>query len=260
MKSGLRAVLVLLSCLALASLAFAGSFVNGGFESGDFTGWTQGAGCWNHGSGCAPLSPYPLTPSDFLPGGQYYQIGYNASAVVTSYLDPLTDNKLNSVYSGTYAARVNDSYNNWSVSVISQTVKNYTDPNIYFAWAAVLQASHGPTDSDNFTLILNDDTKGTVLYLVSYNSATNGSIFTESTSGWFYTAWQVQQLDVSALQGDDFTLTLLGSDCPYGGHAGYVYLDGFGAAPPPPGVPEPGTLALLGSGAIFAANWLRRRF
>lgn len=62
------------------------------------------------------------------------------------------------------------------------------------------------------------------------------------------------------LQGDDFTLTLLGSDCPYGGHAGYVYLGGFGAAPPPQTAPEPGTLALDRSGAIFAANRLRRRF
>src|SRR6516162_3382310 len=29
-------------------------------------------------------------------------------------------------------------------------------------------------------------------------------------------------------------------DCPYGGHAGYVYLDGFGGIIPPPTTPEPG--------------------
>jgi hypothetical protein len=260
MKSVFKFALIVLSCLALAAPAFAGSFTNGGFENGNFAGWTQGAGCWDGGFGCAPLSPYPLTPGDYLLGGQYYQIGYNASAVVTSYLDPLTDNHLNSVYNGTYSARVNDSFNDYSVSVISQSVKNYTDPFMYFAWAAVLQASHGPTDSDNFTLELTDDTRGTVLYSAAFNSATNGSMFSLSSSNWYYTAWQVQQLDVTALEGDDFTLTLLGSDCPYGGHAGYVYLDGFGAAPPPPSTPEPGTLALLGSGAIFAANWLRRRF
>jgi hypothetical protein len=107
--------------------------------------------------------------------------------------------------------------------------------------------------------MLTDDTKGTVLYQGAYNSATNGSIFHTSGS-WYYTDWQVQDLDVSALSGDTFTLTLLGSDCPYGGHAGDVDLDGFGGVIPPSTTPEPGILALLGWGGIFAAKWLRRRF
>lgn len=251
MKLGLTAALVLLCCLAIASPAFAGTFVNGGFEDGTFNGWTQGAGWWYGG--------WPLNPTSYLPGGASYDISANASAVVGTGPDPIVGTLLNRVYNGSSSARVNDWYNNYSVSVISQTVHNYTDPYIYFAWAAVLESSHGPTDSDNFTLKLSDDTAGSVLYSVSYNSYNNGPIF-HPYGYWFYTDWQIQQLDVSALQGHDFTLTLLGSDCPYGGHAGYVYLDGFGSAPPPPTVPEPGTLAMLGSGAIFGAGWLRRRF
>jgi len=249
MKVSLKAALVLTCSLALASPALAGSFVYGGFETGDFTGWTQGAGYWN--------GYWPIIPTDFLPGGTNYDMYYNASGIVTPGFDPVVGSLLNQVYSGSYAARVNNSYNNNSVSVISQTVANYTDPFIYFAWAAVLESSHYSTDSDNFTLMLTDDTKGTTLYLVSYNSYDNGAIF-KPYGYWFYTDWQVKSLDVSALSGDTFTLTLLGSDCPYGGHAGYVYLDGFGSAPPT--VPEPGTLAMIGTGGVFVAGWLRRRF
>ncbi|MGH9582625.1 MAG: hypothetical protein ACRD4O_06800, partial [Bryobacteraceae bacterium] len=86
---------------------------------------------------------------------------------------------------------MNDSNPDYSVSVISQTVKNYSDSNIYFAWAAVLESSHGPTDSDVFQLFLTDDTKGSTLYNVTYNSATAPSgLFTQSRSSWFYTDWQ----------------------------------------------------------------------
>ena len=76
-------------------------------------------------------------------------MGYNASAVVSLGPDPIVGSLLNTVYNGSYAARVNDWYNNNSISVISQTVTNYTDPFIYFAWAAVLESSHYSTDSDN---------------------------------------------------------------------------------------------------------------
>ena len=251
MKLSLRADLVLMCCLAIGVPAFAGTFVNGGFEDGNFNSWTQGAGYWN--------GSWPTNPSDFLPGGIYYNMGYNASQVVGQGFDPIVGSNLVTVYNGVYAARVNDWYNNNSVSVISQTVTNYTDPYIYFAWAAVLEDSHYSTDSDNFTLQLIDDTTHIALVTRAYNSYDNGSIF-HSYGYWYYTDWQIEQLDVSGMQGHDFTLTLLGSDCPYGGHAGYVYLDGFGGTPPPPGTPEPGTLVMLGSGALFAANWLRRRF
>jgi hypothetical protein len=249
-------LLVALACLFSSLPALAGSFVNGNFQSGDFSGWTQGGGYWYGG--------WPLNPSSYLPGGSNYNISGNRSAVVTDYLDPNTDYMLHSVLApNTYAARVNDGINDYTVSVISQTVNNYTDPNIYFAWAAVLQGSHDLTDSDNFTLQLTDNTTGTDLYNISYSSASAAgtNLFTESSSYWYYTPWQLETLDVSALQGHDFTLTLLASDCPYGGHAGYVYLDGFGAVPPPVSpVPEPATLALVGSGlATFVAKWRGRR-
>ena len=55
---------------------------------------------------------------------------------------------------------------------------------------------------------------------------------------------------MSPASGHNFTLALLAADCPYGGHAGYVYLDGFGSVRPPVGVAEPASLALLGLGFV----------
>jgi hypothetical protein len=134
-------------------------------QAGTFNGWELGGGWWYGG--------WPINPNDYFAGGSLYDISANASAIVTKYNDPNTGGALSSVYpgGGTYSARINDDNNNYSVSTIRQTVANYTDPHIYFAWAAVLEGSHGLTDSDNFTLKLTDDTTSTTLYNVSYSSA-----------------------------------------------------------------------------------------
>ena len=178
--------------------------------------------------------------------------------------DPITG--ANRVYSGSYSVRVNDSINNRSVSTISQSVASYSNNNIYFAWNAVLDSSHGLTDSDYFSLTLRDTTAGTDIVSRAYSSAgaigsgASGVIWTLYGGGWYSSGWVVENIDLLALGavGHDFTLTLLASDCPYSGHAGYTYLDGFGAAPPPIGTPEPATMLLLGLGLIGLAGFRKR--
>ena len=134
----------------------------------------------------------------------------------------------------------------------------------------MLEESHTATDSDNFILTLRDDTKGLTLYNTVFNSAdaSTAGLFTKSSTDWYYTSWQVQNLDVSAYAGDQFTLTLLASDCPYGGHGGYVYLDGFGGVAPgtgdpgtPTAAPEPASIGMMAVSAMSMGllAWKRRK-
>lgn len=216
-----RLAFFLLLFVSLAVSADTSNFTNGGFETGDYTGWTQGGGIW--------LSPQqPPDPAAYLPGGSGFDPLYMASSVLRAPVaaDPRTDGRLAPIPSGANTAKINDETGNLSVSVISQTITGNNIGHVVFSWAAVLQASHGVADSDRFLVRLTDQNTGENLFLATYSSATAplSGLFTQSSTGWFYTSWQTQDIDVTTRRGHAFTLTVLAADCPYADHAGYVYL------------------------------------
>lgn len=250
--------------LAFASgAAHAASFTNGGFENGTISGWTTGGGVWTSGMGLG----LPLNSSLYLPGGARYNPSGttfgapNSPITITSAgTDPITG--ADTVKYGNHSVRVNDSINNYGVSVLQQSVTNYDGTSINFAWNAVLEASHGTTDSDHFQIRLVDNTTGATLYDVAFSSATSPGQFRQV--GWWYTSDWVE-ISIPVTQGNNYTLTLLAADCPYGGHAGYVYLDGFGTTQGGGGdddggeAPEPGSLALAGLALAGLAGLRRKR-
>lgn len=256
-----KKVIWLAAGLLASTVAGAADFVNGGFEDGNLNGWTGSGGCWN--SSCPQSATYVPYTGSALPLNPTLFTGSPNNTIMTGGTDPFTG--LSRVYSGNNSVRVNDSNNDYSVSTISQTVNGYSNNSIFFAWQAVLESSHTIVDSDYFSLTLRDNTVGDTLVSRAYSSAGSigggsGAVSWQNYGGWFSAGWVVEQIDLLALGrvGHDFTLTLLASDCPYGGHAGYVYLDGFGAFIPPAGVPEPASLALIGLG-LAGLGFARRR-
>lgn len=245
----------------MSTISFGATFTNGNFETGDATGWTIGGGARNSVANSA------FDPQQYLPGGSRYNatIAGTHSSIVGPGFDPNTSNQLRTVYADAYSWRVEDVVTGGYVSVITQTVPNYTDPEIFFAWAAVLEGAHGLENAATVIIRLRDLTDGVDLITRQYNAASGGSgvdprFNYDSSTNFFWTPWQVEQLMVpSGSAGHDVELTILASDCGPTAHAGYLYLDGFGATPPPPtGIPEPGTYALVGLG-LGLASWKARK-
>lgn len=207
--------MALTSALALAAPSWAQSVVNPGFETGDATGWTMNGGTWG-GAWPVPASDYsgPATLASIQSAGN---------------LDPITG--VPTVFAGNYSMRLNDIAPSYSITAASQTVLNYQGNKLYYAWNAVLEPSHGATDSPSFIIKVVDKTTNTVINNIAYSAYTaqNTTIF-RNAGGFVTSDWKVEDIDM--VSGHDYDLIFVAVDCALGGHTGYVYIDGFGNAIP----------------------------
>ena len=264
---------VLSTALLALSLPASAIFTNGGFESGNFTGWTTG-----FGSNTGLTGPQPYNSGSITIGGG----GTFRSTVVSAGPD-LLGAPITLPYAGTYTARVNNAQTGGILNHISQSdsiTEADRDPSdsklhIRFNYAVVLDnGGHSPSGQPYFFLRVRNVTKNTVLYEDFSFAAQTGTQFVTipaPTGGDdpSYLNWKAADVVVpDADLGDTIEVYLLASDCSPTGHAGYAYLDGFGASVVPPGataatpVPTLNETALMALGLLLAgvaATSLRRR-
>lgn len=206
----------LVTAMALSAAGHAQSVINPGFETGDSTGWTMNGGTWNGVN-------WPPLPSDY-PGP-----ATEASIQTTGGVDPFTGTP--TVFAGNYSMRLNDLVNDYSITAMAQTINGYSGSKLYYAWNAVLEPSHGATDSPSFIIKVVDKTTNTVINNVSYSAFTAQNTTVFRNVGQYVTSdWKVEEIDM--ISGHDYDMIFVALDCPYGGHRGYVYVDGFGNAIP----------------------------
>lgn len=238
------AVLLASAAAVPAHASTAGTVVNPGFETGDFTGWTTEEG--QVGS-----TSYPIDESWFT-----FSPANRATIRAAGEIDAITG--IPAVFAGNYSARINDSVNDYSAVGLRQTITGYNANKLYYAWNAVLEPSHGENDSPAFLIKVTDKTTNTVVTNISYSAYTAqnaSSFFRDTGNGYVTSDWKVE--DITTIVGHDYEMLFIGVDCPYGGHAGYVYVDAFGGVVPTPNIGvdfDPNTDVVRGASFLIGGS------
>jgi len=229
------------SVLALATSAHAG-FINGGFETGDFTGWTLEHGL-TYGSGVTYTAGS---------AGHAYVIGPTA--------DPYSP--FDTPFNGKYMARLNEwTSPNYDATRISQTATMLTgETDLFINWASVMEDPSHPVNQEpafSISIVKNGVEVASENHNASQGTAggwTKGAVNGPAGSPIYYSSGTFHIAGL--LTGDIVSIVLTSYDCGQGAHVGYAYLDGIGTTyQPPVGVPDGGaTVALLGLALVgFAA-------
>lgn len=180
---------------------------NGGFEEGDFSGWTGGIG-----------AIYPANFSNTTISPPQHQIMANG------FTDPIAPFITN--IDGIFCARLGDG----SIGDESQrltycmTVDN-DNSNFSFNWAAILQL---PPDhqSGYFEYRIYESNNGNNI-IEPIRTTAQSPFLNNIKNDIFGIGWTCEQYDLSEHLGDEVCIEFITSNCTCTGHLGYAYIDGL---------------------------------
>jgi len=275
-----------------------GLFVNPGFETGGFAGWTV---TFSGGNDDGILTGLPVTATG---GGTGHE---DAVAVPLGWgTDPYTGAAaVEKVVFGNYSARIGDANNRIDhagtgganddpFSVTLRQTATLTQPllGVQIAWMAAVTEPANREDHEHgfgigpcfpeFSVLVTNDTTAQILLSETHSSQEGiGPGFWEegpdqrttndvnnlalptrdpTTPGtWFYHDWDESGFSLLGVPlGTQISITLSVQDCGLRGHPAYARLDVLEIPPGPPEVPEAGTVVLLAVG-LALAGWRARR-
>jgi len=214
-------------------------FSNLGFETGDASSWL---GAWmNKFYGSTDANGKPDGTKTYFEDLQVDANGWSAtslgpkSAIMASTdTDAIAGNQVLPVFKGNHSLRVNNSDPNDDASAVTQTatIPATGNPELRFYWAAVLEdPQHEPSHQPYVhirAIIKTGAHAGEKIFdqffYTGDPSYSGWLVF--NAGGWQGIPWQTVVITgLSQYAGADIQLIVEATDCGYGGHGGYLYLD-----------------------------------